>query len=195
MIYQFLKDILSLLYQTLGFSVIFACASMFFFLYARENGGYKKAVRKWMVTFKTEKRFRYIFVFMIYIMIVFFRTLFNRDMWSNPLSNIIGIWSIWNDDGSLTLEIPENIILFVPFTLLIFCLYYCDSNGEFTFKSLFLRSLEYSFVLSFGIESCQLFFRLGTWQLSDLFYNTLGGTIGGLIYYIGYKIKHRGKTI
>lgn len=94
------------------------------------------------VTFKTEK-VRIYFCFMIYIMMVFFWTLFNRDMWSNPLSNIIGIWSIWNDDGSLTLEIPENIILFVPFTLLIFCLYYCDSNREFTFKSFFLRSLKY----------------------------------------------------
>ena len=34
-----------------------------------------------------------------------------------------------------------------------------------------------------------MFLRLGTWQLSDLFYNTLGGAIGGLIYYIGYNIS------
>jgi len=35
----------------------------------------------------------------------------------------------------------------------------------------------------------QLFFRLGTWQLSDLFYNTVGGGIGGLLYYVVYRVK------
>lgn len=36
----------------------------------------------------------------------------------------------------------------------------------------------------------QLFLRLGTWQLSDLFFNTLGGFIGGFIYWSVYRIKH-----
>ena len=43
---------------------------------------------------------------------------------------------------------------------------------------------------SFGLDLMQLFLRLGTFQLSDIFYNTLGGLLGSLIYYIGYKIKH-----
>jgi glycopeptide antibiotics resistance protein len=37
----------------------------------------------------------------------------------------------------------------------------------------------------------QLFLRLGTWQVSDLFFNTLGGTIGGLVYWAGYKMKEK----
>lgn len=43
-------------------------------------------------------------------------------------------------------------------------------------------------------------FHLGTFQISDLTYNTLGGAIGGVIYYLGYcrkgkrknKIRNRG---
>lgn len=30
------------------------------------------------------------------------------------------------------------------------------------------------------------FVNLGTFQISDLFYNTLGGAVGGVIYYLGY---------
>lgn len=47
------------------------------------------------------------------------------------------------------------------------------------------------FLCSFFIEFSQLILRLGTFQLSDLFYNTLGGFLGGLIYWIGYKLAHR----
>ena len=53
------------------------------------------------------------------------------------------------------------------------------------------RGLEISFVISFTIEMLQLFLRLGTWQLSDIFYNTLGGGIGGLLYYVFHKVKQR----
>ncbi|MGH1941946.1 VanZ family protein [Enterococcus faecium] len=34
------------------------------------------------------------------------------------------------------------------------------------------------------MEFLQLFLHIGTFQLSDLFYNTLGGGIGGVIYYL-----------
>lgn len=55
-------------------------------------------------------------------------------------------------------------------------------------------------VFSFMIEFTQLLFHLGTFQISDLSYNTLGGVAGGIIYYLGYcrkgkrknKIRNRG---
>lgn len=49
-------------------------------------------------------------------------------------------------------------------------------------------------VFSFMIEFAQLLFHLGTFQISNLTYNTLGGAVGGVIYYIGYKIINRKKT-
>lgn len=42
--------------------------------------------------------------------------------------------------------------------------------------------MKISFLFSLGIEFTQLFLKLGSFQLSDLVYNTLGGLIGGLIY-------------
>ena len=60
-----------------------------------------------------------------------------------------------------------------------------------TIWSVLWNSTKITFLLSLAIEMLQVFLRLGTWQLSDLFYNTLGGAIGGLSYYAGYKVKHR----
>ena len=102
---------------------------------------------------------------------------------------------LYNAKGELTTECIENLTLFIPFTVL---LLYAARERVFqkmTIGSVLWNSTKITFLFSFTIEMLQLFLRLGTWQLSDLFYNTLGGVIGGLIYYIGYKIKHRGKTI
>ena len=54
-------------------------------------------------------------------------------------------------------------------------------------------------VFSFLIEFTQLLFHLGTFQISDLTYNILGGAVGGVIYYLGYcrkrknRIRNRGQ--
>ena len=49
------------------------------------------------------------------------------------------------------------------------------------------------FVLYFkeltGVEMLQLLLRLGTFQLSDIFYNTVGGVLGGLLYYVAMKAR------
>ena len=45
----------------------------------------------------------------------------------------------------------------------------------------------------FMIEFTQLLFHLGTFQISDLTYNTLGGAAGGIIYYLGHCRKGREK--
>ena len=37
----------------------------------------------------------------------------------------------------------------------------------------------------------QLLLRLGTFQLSDIFYNTVGGVVGGLVFYAAMKARKR----
>ena len=46
-------------------------------------------------------------------------------------------------------------------------------------------------IFSVGIETLQLLLRLGTFQLSDIFYNTVGGVFGGLMYYGIRKARKR----
>lgn len=46
-------------------------------------------------------------------------------------------------------------------------------------------------IMSLNIETLQLLLRLGTFQLSDIFYNTVGGVFGGLMYYGIRKARKR----
>lgn len=56
------------------------------------------------------------------------------------------------------------------------------------------------YIMACRIGSFAAHFYLGTFQISDLTYNTLGGAVGGVIYYLGYcrkgkrknKIRNRG---
>ena len=41
------------------------------------------------------------------------------------------------------------------------------------------------------IEMLQLLLRLGTFQLSDIFYNTVGGVLGGVCYCAVMKARKR----
>ena len=47
-----------------------------------------------------------------------------------------------------------------------------------------LKSIQIAFLSSLTIELLQLFLRLGTFQISDLFFNTIGGLAGGIIYFL-----------
>lgn len=123
---------------------------------------------------------------------ILFRTLLNRNIWEHPLSDVIGVWGLYNSDGELTTEVIENLVLFIPFTVLLLWSFQERIIGQSV--KLFItiwKSIEVVFLFSMMIEFLQLFLRIGTFQLSDLFYNTLGGLVGGLIYWCGYKLTHR----
>lgn len=131
--------------------------------------------------------------------IIFFRTLFGRKLWNNPLSNVIGQWKVISyipEDNiwDINTEIVENIILFIPFVILLLWNYQEKICGtRISFGKMLWKSSYIVFLTSLTIESLQMFLHVGTWQLSDLFFNTVGGTIGGLLYYIACKIHLRRK--
>lgn len=60
---------------------------------------------------------------------------------------------------------------------------------QICFTNILWYSTKVAFLFSLTIEFLQLFLRLGTFQLSDLCYNTLGGAIGGVLYWMGWKVK------
>ena len=85
-----------------------------------------------------------------------------------------------NDEKKLTTECIENIIMMVPFTSMVI-LTFQEKVGN-SWKKMLWYSGKIAFIFSISIEMLQLFLRLGTFQLSDLFYNTVGGVLGGLMY-------------
>lgn len=188
---EIIANVLTALYQPFIFAVILAFLFMFFYLFVKEHG-IGMAFRKWWNGFKSEPDFGKIFFLTFYTTMILFRTLLNRSMWANPVSNVIGVWGLYNENNELTTEAIENLALFIPFAVLLLCsLKNNILKGKVKFASVLWQSTKIVFLFSLTIEFMQLFFRLGTFQLSDLFYNTLGGLIGGLIYWIGYKITYK----
>ena len=192
-IQMIITNVLTALYQPFGFSIILAVLFMFFYLFVVEHG-WKSACRKWVKMFKSKSEFRRVFLLAFYTALILFRTLLNRNLWLNPLVNVMGGWSLYDANGQLTTEAIENVILFFPFSILLFWIFgekLCGS--KIYFYKVIRKSCKIVFLCSLSIEVSQVIFRVGTFQIADLFYNTLGGIVGGIIYYIVYKLVHRRK--
>lgn len=119
---------------------------------------------------------------------ILFRTVLNREIWFDPLGKILGGWGLY-EDRQLSTESIENFILFVPFVVLLLWAFHREILGtqKIKFGKTVWKATKIVAIFSFSIEFIQLLFHLGTFQLSDLCYNTLGGSIGGIVYYVGYE--------
>ena len=189
------------LYQPFWFAVLLTIFILFFYMYAYQptdvGKGIKTACLAWVRTFKNSLYFRKLFCLTFFVVMILFRTLLNRNMWMNPLSDVMGGWWIWSTqaDGTVTLttECFENIALMLPFTFLLMWTAkekLLKAKGrQICFTSILWYSTKAAFLFSLTIEFLQLFLRLGTFQLSDLCYNTLGGAVGGVLYWMGWKVK------
>lgn len=184
---KILTNILMALYEPFGFSLLLSFLAMFFYLYAYEptaaGRGWKSAVVTWYQKFKESVFFRKLFLLAFVTSMILFRTLLNRILWLNPLSKVMGGWGIWeieNGERKLTTECIENVIMMVPFSAIVMWTF--REKIENSWKKILWQSWKIAFVFSVSIEMLQLLFRLGTFQLSDIFYNTVGGLIGGVCY-------------
>ncbi len=188
---KIIENVLDALYQPLGFALILTVLFMFVYMFVQDYG-WRALIQRWIESFKNNVTFRKIFFLIFYSALILFRTLLNRNRWLNALENVIGIWGLHKPNGELTTEIIENLALFIPFTVLLLWSFHEKILGEGAkILTTIWQSVKIVFLFSLSIEFLQLFLRLGTFQLSDLFYNTLGGLIGGFIYWIGYKVTRK----
>ena len=98
-----------------------------------------------------------------------------------------GIWETVNGERKLTTECIENVIMMVSFSAIVLWTFgERIGNG---WKKILWYSGKIAFIFSVSIEMLQLLLRLGTFQLSDIFYNTVGGVVGGLVYYVAMKAR------
>ncbi len=186
-----ITNVLTALYRPFGCAVVFAILFMVLYMFVEEHG-WKETVKRYLQLLKKERTFQKLFLLAFYTAMILFTTLLNRSMWMNPVSNVIGIWGLYNTNGELTTEAIENAVLFIPFVILLFWAFREKIFKESVkLRTVMWKSVSIVFLFSAAIEFLQLFLRLGTFQLSDLFYNTLGGLIGGLLYWIVYKVRFR----
>ena len=122
---KIITNILTALYEPFGFSLLLSFLAMFFYLYAYEPSaagkGWKSAIVTWYQKFKESVFFRRLFFLAFVTSLILFRTLLNRQLWMNPLSDVMGGWGIWetvNGEQKLTTECIENVIMMVPFSVI-----------------------------------------------------------------------------
>lgn len=121
------SNILTALYQPFWYAVLSSVLLFFFYLYTYHpinvGKGIKLALKGWLEEFKSSAFFRKLFVLFFFTVMILFRTLLNRNMWANPLSDVMGGWWIWeikNGEKQLTTKCFENLVLMLPFTFLLF---------------------------------------------------------------------------
>lgn len=190
-----MRSVLTALYQPFWGAVSMAFLFMFLFLYGNEKGWslsdcFPKMIGTWYGEFRRSSTFRRVFLLAFYATMILFRTLINRQIWFDPLGKIMEGWGLYDGEGKLTTEAIENFMLFVPFTILLFWALKKQVFGEKIYlKHVIWSSIKVVGSISFTIEFLQVLLHVGTFQLSDLYYNTLGGVCGGLIYYLVFSIR------
>ena len=175
---KILTNILTALYEPFGFSLLLSFLAMFFYLYAYEptaaGKGWKSAIATWYQKFKESVLFRKLFLLAFVTSLILFRTLLNRNLWLNPLSDVMGGWGIWetvNGEQRLTTECIENVIMMVPFSAVVVWTF-GEKIGN-SWKKIMWYSGKIACIFSVSIEMLQLLLRLGTFQLADILYNTV----------------------
>lgn len=120
-------------------------------------------------------------IFIPYIIMIFVFTIFIRLPNNSFCCELIPFWSyreiLANGDKELIFENISNIVIFIPFGILLpMCGF---KEGER--KSDFTATVKSGFLLSFIIEITQFITKFGYFEFDDIFHNTLGVLIGVLI--------------
>lgn len=195
-----IRNILTALYQYFWISLFMAFIVTICYLFVcKENKpgqGIRKTLRLWLSEIKTSSEFRILFFLCFYAFMILLRTVLNRNLWLNPLSNIFGGWWIYQTGSGgntvLTTDCLENIVLFIPFSFLSLWFLSRKRKSE-SIGRLTIQNIRYALYLTLIIEFTQLFLRVGTFQISDIVYNALGGVIGSLLFFVVYKTFHKNK--
>lgn len=192
LIRRIILDVLMALYQVMGISLVTAVLFMFMYLFARDQG-WKAAMKKWTAEFKSDRQFRRVFLLALITAMILGKTLFCRTIWEDTFRDVIGVWGIFDRQGKLYTENIENILLIVPFSFAMLAAFRNKllPGGKASLGRCVLKGAICGCVLSLLIEACQLFLKLGAVQLSDVVYNSVGGLLGGMCYWLIVKWKAR----
>lgn len=116
----------------------------------------------------------------IYTAFILMLTLFSREGNHQQAPAWIPLWSwgqvLFHRNRELFFQICLNMLLFVPLGVLLVCCRWVQQQRR-PLLTICLAGL----VLSAAIETTQLLFHLGLFEWDDMFHNTMGCALGGLI--------------
>lgn len=149
-------------------------------IYISEKIGLEKFIFEIKDKFLKDYSYKWKVLFFTYSYFILDKTLISRDIGSiNSFEYAFkGGWLFLVKDTWNKVQAIENILFFIPFSFFLILGFYDLKRMKL---ELFKKIAFISFRVSFFIELLQLIFTLGTFQLSDIVYNTLGGVIGAIL--------------
>lgn len=109
----------------------------------------------------------------------------------DPLSKLFSGWLIVKQTYVYDLSPIGNLILLMPFSLSLNLLF--DNVSSYRPSKRIIFTTVSAFLISLFIETAQLIFKIGTFQISDLVYNSFGGLIIVLVYIRITNLKYNKK--
>ncbi|MBB6734805.1 VanZ family protein [Cohnella zeiphila] len=103
-----------------------------------------------------------------------------------PLKEIAGTFDSMS--GQRLFNLAGNIAVFVPFGVLL-------GTAAKAGKLALARAFWRSFAVSLGLESAQVLFAIGKFDVDDLILNSAGGAFGFLIYMAGTWLTTAGSGV
>lgn len=117
-------------------------------------------------------------VLCLYLSYLMSLTLSGREAGSRAVKVNLEIFGTWSDDGSLSAFALENVLLFIPFGLMV------PLMNRF-FKKWWNLVLA-AFVSSMFIELTQILTGRGFFEIDDILLNTGGAIIGYIVFWVIY---------
>ncbi len=176
-IYYAIKNLLPTpLIITAAVTIIMICIIVF---NAKKNGENAKQALK-----RNAPRVCSSSLFTLYLSLILNATVLKRlsEPKYDPFSDILGNWIITEQQYTCNTDPLWNTVMFLPFcTLLYLFLKYALKKTPGINRLLLISGIS-GFLLSAVIETLQIILKAGTFQLSDLFYNTLGAVLSVPLY-------------
>lgn len=173
--HYYLKYVIFTLLWTLIFSLILSVLICI----KTSNLGFKEIkniISDYLSSLKKDRNRLATFLFVFFSVMILSLTVIGRESDYAPLSDVWGGWRIFKTQYTgLDYQVIGNTVMFLPFGLLWVLTF---EREEKSAKAL-LGALLSSLIFSAFIELNQLIFSKGTFQFSDIVYNTLGGLLGG----------------
>lgn len=121
---------------------------------------------------------------LLYISVIFNAAVFTRlsQPEQDPFAKVWGGWGITDQMYYYELSSIFNIIIFLPLCTLLFLFLKTVLQKDPDIKKLTAISAGTGFLISCMIEGLQIILRAGTFQVSDLCYNTLGAVLGIFVF-------------
>lgn len=128
--------------------------------------------------------------FWAYAYVLLYRTVIGREPIYDPLSEVWQGWTIFRRQWTgLDYQVIGNVLMFIPFGILLVLGLEKTANSP---KNAVICATAASFAYSLCIETAQLITCRGTFQISDLVFNTAGGAAGAIICLtIKYAVKNK----